>query len=851
MSEPARHSGLGAHRQPGRATGPHGRPADGRSTGRLARRFAAACAAALTLFTAVPAMALPAGGNISPAADAAATAEYPVVLSIETVTPQLAVPNGTVSITGHVTNSGKSALKGAHAAVRKPVSSKPLQRRSELQGVASRTTPRGDDGTELDSPQYALPELKPGQSLPYTLSVAVSDLGLSESGVYELAVDAWGSTADNPRDRALGIARTFLPFSQGGTEAQPTKVTTLWPLVHAPVLAAQTTADNDQTLPVLRDDSLATEFAPGGRLYELVDTGSKLTGLSWVIDPDLLDAAFAMTGRYRVQKPGSEAAGKPAKDDNTVSHDASPAAEAWLNKLRAAVAKSGNQVIALPYADPDLASIAHNGADLTGMGTALDKAATAGRLTVEGRLSVDTRSDVAWPYQGYLDQQITGIARQAGSSLVLANGASMPDPESVNYTPTAVRPIGNGQSAVVADDTVSSLFQKDLSSPQDQTEAAQRFLAETFTITHEQPQNQRGLLVMPPREMTAATAKVLAGALQTATDKWLTPVKLDALTEVAPDPKANTAVPSSADYPTQVRATELPADALSGTDKVQRDLDTLMRVLTLPQRVRGPFSAAMVRSLSTEWRTRTTAGDDYRRGVDKYLTELTNAVQVPKKTVVTLAGNTGQLQVSVRNDLTQTVTNLKLRLTSSQPNRLRVGKDEDLVLPASQSVTLRFNAEARNNGPVTMTAQLYTTGPDPRPYGDPQVFRVEVTSVTNGVLYVFAGAAVLLVLAALRFFRQRKRRGGQPHEDGDQPVGDSPATDGPDGAAGAAGAAGAEPNEPDEPDEPRETEEPEEPEDSEPDPSGSGSTGGGPAQTPRASSPDGLDRTAGDEKVGP
>ncbi|MET8622359.1 DUF6049 family protein [Kitasatospora sp. NPDC004669] len=814
------------------------RAADGRSPGRRARRFAAACAAALTLFTAAPAMALPSGGNIRPAADATATAEYPVVLTIEAVTPQVAAQNGTVSISGHVTNGGKSAIKGAHAAVRKPVSSKPLQRRSELQSVATRNAPGGADGVELDSPQYALPELKPGESQPYTLSVAVSDLGLSDSGVYELAVDAWGATAENPHDRALGIARTFLPYSQGGTEAQPTKITTLWPLVHAPVLAAQTVSDNDQTVPVLRDDSLAAEFAPGGRLYELVDTGSKLTGLTWVVDPDLLDTAFAMTNKlYRVQKPGTDP-GKPARDDNTVPGTGSAAAAAWLEKLRAAVAKQGSQVVALPYADPDLASIAHNGADLTGMGTALNKAATAGRLTVEGRLSVDTRSDVAWPYQGYLDQQIAGVARQAGSGLVLVNGASMPEPDAVNYTPTAVRPIGNGQNALVADDTVSSLFQKDLTSPKDQTEATQRFLAETYTITHEQPQNQRGLLVMPPRELSAATAKVLAGALQAATDKWLTPVKLDALAQSAPDPKSNTALPSPADYPTQARATELSAADLSGTDKIQQDLDVLMRVLTLPQRVRGPFSAAMVRSLSTEWRAQGPAGDTYREGVTKYLKELTGAVKVPPKTVVTLAGNTGQLQVSVKNDLSQTVTNLKLKLTSTQPNRLNVSQPEELVIPAAQSVTLRFQAEAHNNGPVTMTAQLWTTGPNPQKYGEPQTFRVEVTSVTNGVLYVFAGAGVLLLLAALRFVRQRKRRGGQPHEDGDQPVGDGPATD------GTGGAAATEPEAP--------AEGPgNSPENGLEDGPAEESGGDGPVQTPRASSPDGRDRAAGDEKVGP
>ncbi|MER6302980.1 DUF6049 family protein [Kitasatospora sp. NPDC001539] len=828
MSEPARHSGLGAHRQPGRAAGPAEPPAggsaDGRSPGRRARRLAAAFGAALALFAAAPATALPAGG------DATATADSPVVLTMESVNPQVAAPNGTVTISGHVTNGGKSALKGAHAAIRKPAA-KPMQRRSELQLMTTRNAP----GVELDSPQYALPELNPGQTQAYTLSVAVSDLGLSDSGVYELAVDAWGATADNPHDRMLGVARTYLPYSQGGGDAQPTKVTALWPLVHAPVLAAQTVADNDQTVPVLRDDSLATDFAPGGRLYELVDTGAKLSGLTWVVDPDLLDAAFAMTNKqYRVQKPGA-AAGKPARDDNTVAGTGSAAAAAWLDKLRAAVAKPGNQVVALPYADPDLASIAHNGADLAGMATALNKAATAGRLTVEGRLSADTRSDVAWPYQGYVDQQITGIARQAGSGLVLVNGASMPEPDSVNYTPTAVRPIGNGQNALVADETVSALFQKDLTSPKDQTEATQRFLAETFTITHEQPQNQRGLLIMPPRELSAATAKVLAGALQTAGDKWLAPVKLDTLAQSAPDPKANTAVPSPTDYPTQVRASELSAFDLSGTDKIQRDLDTLMRVLTLPQRVRGPFSAAMVRSLSTEWRTTGAAGDAYREGVATYLADLTNAVKVPQKTAVTLAGNTGLLQVSVTNDLTQTVTNLKLVLTSTQPNRLSVSKEEELVIPASQSVTLRFQAAARNNGPVTMTAQLWTTGPNPQKYGPAATFPVEVTSVTNGVLYVFAGAGVLLLLAALRFVRQRKRRGGQPHEDGDQPVGDGPA---PDGAGSAAAEAGSEA--PGEGPEEGPTGRPEQ-----------DTTEGGPTQTPRASSPDGRDRAASDEKVGP
>ncbi|MFD0274958.1 DUF6049 family protein [Kitasatospora sp. NPDC127111] len=853
MVEPARHSDLEADGPPGRTAErtPAGTPgrAPGRRAARTARRLAGALGAALALLPALPAVALPAGGP-RPAGDSGASAESPVVMTIEAVNKPVAVQNGTVTITGHITNGGKSVLKSAHAAVRKPWSSKPLTTRSELATVVSRTTPLNTDGVDLESPQYALNELGPGQTQPYTLSVAVSDLQLSGEGVYELAVDVWGSTADNPRDRALGIARTFLPYDPTPTEAQPSKVTTLWPLVHAPVLAAQTMSDNDQTVPVLRDDSLAAEFAPGGRLYELVETGSTLTGLTWVVDPDLLDTAFAMTKRYRVQKPGTATKDDKkkkkvaAKEENTVEGTGSAAATAWLEKLRTAVAKNGSQVVALPYADPDIASIAHNAAEADGVDAALGKAATAGRLTVEGRLAVDTRSDVAWPYRGYLDQQVAGMAQRAGSGLLLVNGASLPEPDALKYTPTAVRPIGNGQSAVVADEEISALFEGDLGTPQAQTLAVQRFLAETFVISRQEPQNPRGLLVMPPRDLSATTAKVLATAVQAAqAGKWVEPVKLDVLAQGPADPKANGAVPAATDYPAQVRASELPSSALTDTVDVQTELDTLMQVLTLPQRVRGPFSAAMVRSMSTEWRADAPAGSVYRKGVKDYLDELTEAVNVPKKTSITFAGDTGVLQVSVRNDLTQPVTNLKLVLTPLQANRLKVHPAEELVLPASQSVTLRFPAEAQNNGPVSVTARLWTTGPNPRPYGPEQTFTVEVTSVTNGVLYVFGGGLVLLLLAALRFFRQRKLRVANDDE-GDAPLTDAPLTDAPSdgkgdgdhdaGDAGDSGDAGGSVD---------------------PDATGTAPTGGrGPAdagQTPRASTADGRDRATSDEKVGP
>ena len=817
MSEPARHSGLGAYGDHGR----DGRVRDERvRDGRAVRRLAAVAAGfALLLATGPQAGALAAAAAPArPALAAAVSAEYPVVVTIEDVAPGVATPNGTVTITGQVTNGGRSTLKSPHAAVRAPLDHRPLTR-SELTAVAARNDPAGVDGVDLPSPQAALNELGPGQSQQFTLQIAVADLELGREGTYELAVDVRGWTSDNQRERPLGIARTFLPYNPTPTAAQPTQVATLWPLTHTPELVAQTLTENDQNVPVVRDDSLAGEFSPGGRLYELVEIGAGLPALTWVVDPDLLDTAYAMAGKsYRVQKPNT--AGQAAKEENTVAGTGRDAATAWLEKLRAAVAKPGNEVVALPYADPDLASIAHNGADLPGIDTALRTAGTAGQVTAEGRLWVDVRSDVAWPYQGYLDQQIAATAQRGGDNLLLVNGASLPESDSLKYTPGAVRPIGNGQTAVVADSVLSDLFQSDLNTPQVRSAAVQRFLAETFVITRQEPNNPRGLLVMPPRTLTANSAKALAEALNTSSrdGQWTAPVKLDAVAQAAADPRANTTVPPATDYPAEARASELSAEALTRTMDVQRDLDLLMRVLTQPQKVRGPFSAAMARSVSTEWRPEGPAGDSYRTGVTKYLAELSRQVRLVEKSVTTFAGDTGVLQVSIRNDLAQTVTNLKLVLTSSQPNRLKVGDAADIVLGASRSVTLQFPAEAHNNGQATMTAQLWTTGPDPQKYGKAVTFNVMVTSVTDGVLYVIGGGLVLILLAALRIYLKRKKGVFEP--------------DDPDALL-------------DEPqDEPQDG-----PQDDERDAEQDGHDGR--VQTLRGTAADGRNRATGDEKVGP
>ncbi|MFE1316665.1 DUF6049 family protein [Kitasatospora phosalacinea] len=728
----------------------------GRWTGLLARASAALLASGLVgALCAAPAAAGP-----------AATADYPAVVEIDTVAPKVAHENENVTITGKVLNSGRTKLKSPTVKVRQP-QARPMKTRSEIDLTESRTTPSTLDGLALDQPSEDVGDLEPGQSEDFTLTVPVSALKVRETGPYELAVDVWGSTGGE-QPHPLGIGRTYLPY-QGKDAAQPSQLAVVWPLTHAPVLVAQTMADADQT-PVLRDDSLTAELTGDGRLNRLVEIGTGMPNLTWAIDPNLLDTVFAMTKSYRVQKPGTS--GESASEENTVPGTGRDAATAWLAKLRTALASSGSEVVSLPYADPDLASIAHNGAGLNGMDNALRKAVTAGQITTEARLSVDARSDVAWPYRGLLDQRTASVAAVAGGRIVLVDGTSLPESEKLSFTPGAARSIGNGQTAVVSDPVLAAMFQPDLASTHDRTLTGQHFLAETMAIAHQQPEHPRGLLVLPPRTLTVGTAQALHDSVQeAAAGGWVAQATLEKVAGMPADKEANTSVPES--YPSDATAGELSTAELSATMQLQDGVDQLMMILTRPERVRESFSATMVRSMSTEWRDQPKAGAEYRLGARTYLDNLKSAVRVVPKSVVTLPGDNATMLVSVKNGLTQSVGNLELHVTSTQPNRLRIDYPvQPLVLDGTTNSSLRFPVEAQVNGPVQVTAQLWTTGPDARPYGEAMEFTVDVTSVASGVAYVIVGGTVLMVLAGVRFSLQRKKRraAGEVDEDPDRPV---------------------------------------------------------------------------------
>jgi hypothetical protein len=679
-----------------------------------------------------------AAGQESPQAASGAGS---VSVAVDSLSPSTPTEGDTVTVTGTVTNNGKQPVTDAHVDLRVGPS---LDTRSSIDALAKKSDDVQGPAGEAVGGKYAekFSKLTPGVAEPFNISVPVDELDLGQDGVYQLAVALSGETAAQPWDQVLGVQRTFLPWQpeEAGTK---TKTTFLWPLVSDVHMTAET-GSNEQQTPVFDNDDLAEEISPGGRLEQMVSLGKGLD-VTWVIDPDLLASVDAMTKNYQVRD----------EDGTTTSGRNQAVAKQWLSELQQAVA--GKEVVALPFGDPDLASLAHNGTTVTGSLSHLKEATDAIDATVPTILHVKPSTDFAWPVGGAVDPSIMKVATSAGADKVIARSDSIQD--DLSYTPSAARPIGGGTTAIVADSRMSTAFQGNLTKASASTLAVQRFLAQSLTLGL-QTGKQRSVVVAPQRMPSVSQAQAMAealGALQGG--NWSESQDLTAAAKAKPDPAANRKVPPASVYPSSLRKQELPRAAFGQIARTQGKLDNFKVILTDQSRVVTPFGRAMNREMSTSWRGRGVAAAGYRGDVESYLDGLIDGVKLIKKSETKLSGRSATIPVTVQNNLVQGVEHLELRLTSRNPTRLKIGGDaydeQPVAVNGGHSQSVKFATSANANGRAEVVAQLYTE--DGQKYGEAVTFDVKVTEVTATVMLVIGGGVLLLVLAGFRMYTQRKR----------------------------------------------------------------------------------------------
>jgi hypothetical protein len=708
------------------------------------------------------------------AAPALAASSEPVSVSVDSLTPSAPTDGDTLTVSGTVTNKGRQPVTDAHVGLRiGPM----LNTRSAIDAIAEHPDElQSGAGPEVGGKYVEkFDKLAPGSAEHFSLSVPVDKLDLGNDGVYELGVALSGQTSAQPWDQVLGIRRTFLPWQPSDADTK-TRTTFLWPLLSSVHMTAKTGPGELQT-PVFLNDDLAKDLAPGGRLAQIVDLGKDLD-VTWVIDPDLLASVDAMaTGNYRLRT--ADGGTTPGPREHQVL------AKQWLASLQKAVV--GKEVVALPFGDPDLASLAHRGTSVTGSLSHLKDATDVAATTVKTVLHVTPSTDFAWPVDGAVDPSIMKVATSAGADRVIARSDSLQETAGLPYTPSAARPVGGGTTAVVADARMSTAFEGDLTKAGSATLAVQEFLAQSLEV-NAQTDTERSIVVAPQRMPTASQVQTMATALKALQGgTWSQAQDLSAAAKAKPDPNATTRIPSTSAYPSSLRRKELPRAAFEQIARTQDKLDNFQVVLSDQSRVVTPFGRAINREMSTSWRGRSSAAESFRSGVEAWLDDLAQQVKLIDKSETKLSGRSATIPVTVQNNLVQPVGHLVLRLTSTMPTRLKIGGkayyEQPVDVAGGHSQSVKFTTSANANGRVTVIAQLFTE--DGQEYGDPVSFDVKVTEVTPTVMLVIGGGVLLLVLAGFRMYTQRKRAAARRAEEGGaEPAGEDADQPGNPGAPG-------------------------------------------------------------------
>jgi len=721
----------------------------------MLRRRAALGAAVVAALAVAPA----AGAWASGARSAAAAQAALVSVGVQTITPLVLTDTGALQIAGVLRNTGLLPLTGVEVHLR--VSTQPVGSRSELASLAA---PSVHQNGEI-VPVAVLRDSDPvpgGGTLAWSLKATAAQMGLTSPGVYPVAVEV---VADDPTTggrTTFGTARTFVPWDL--TAARPTKVAVVWPVIGVP-----SRGPSGAPIGTVVQDELA------GRLSAVLAAAGG-AHLTWMLDGDTLesvqqlaDSVPASTGPTpsgtasatasatgsatggSATPTGPAASGAPSQAASPASA-AAAAATRWLALLKGEV--SSGQVLAVPFADPDLVATVR-----AGRAEDIAAANSLGSQVVSQVLdgAVPVTSSVAWPADGTADRRTLGTLPTVGDTSVLLSSQFTATARPVTtYTPSAAGPLtGTSLTALVSDVGLSTLLVTPPGQLGGPAMARQRILAELALVTEELPSVQRSVVLVPPRRWTPNATYVRSVLEALGQVPWVQPVTLgDLLSGAAAGP-----VRARPLYPRVIARREIDPQQFEQVATGQESLDALDAITADPSVFRPTFTQALLRSESTLWRTERSAGLLYVHATVRSIGAVVGSVRVVQSGAVTLAARSGKIPVTVENGLAQAVT-VGLSVAADPDVRLSVTQPAPQVIPAGQSRTFEVSAAATTNGSVELAVQLQTIGG--QPYGSTVTFPVQITGFGEVAQVVVGAAFALLAVALVVRVARAIRSGSRP-----------------------------------------------------------------------------------------
>jgi hypothetical protein len=764
--------------------------------GRVLARSRATAVATLTLLAGLVALVG------LPGTAAAQQASSGVTLTLDTANPRIVTSDGPpeLVVTGHVADGGAVPVRDVGVRVQRgdPVSSD-REAGQALDGSVS----ADDPGAAAPGFTPVVGQLDPGADVPFTVRIPLrgspdSSLALATPGVYPLVVDVNATPGTAGAPARVASARLLLPVT--GVPAGPPgsaapvpaagrapTVSLLWPL-----------ADRPRRLPVapgapalLADDSLATSFAPGGRLAGLVDALDRAAPLGspaaasvcLVVDADLLETAADMSGGYQVRTP-----------DGTRPGAGAAAAGAWLGSVRDAA--RGRCVLALPYADADLLATSRgNMSDLT------TAARTLGEQRTADLLGVAPVAGTTVPADGLVDERSLADLAGGGARSLVVDGATLAGGVPPGAVGRFAEEGGTAPLTVVTDPLGGqALAPRPVASDGSTSPAG--------TPTGLATQDALGVLTL--RALAAGdapipTTTVLAPPTGWSVDQPEAEALLSGISDLAGRGLVNPVDAGTLLATGAARAATVPPVALGSGDRTavsdqspavldeirgvrdeQRDLLAATRQdhtgAPTPAQFVEPLTGALLRSLSAAGRgdpaLQRAAADD----VAAQMRDLRAKVHVVQPAgTYALGSSEAPLLLTVENQLPVAVD---VTVALEPTPGVRVSPVPVRRVPAFGSVQFQVALDVGRSGQFTVDATARTPGGDP--LGPTSRLLLRSTAYGTITVWLTASAAVVLVtLASLRVAR-RVRRARQDRRSRPRPrhaTGPIP-TAGPDGAAG-------------------------------------------------------------------
>ena len=667
----------------------------------------------------------------------AATPE-PLQVAIDSLSPSYVPEEGTITLTGSVTNVSTDPWRSIR--VYAFMDDTPMRSTAELDAAV---------GTPVDAvvgERILLPgtfdqvgRLAPGESADYSITLRRGQLPAQEAGVYWFGAHALGTDdAEVPDAFADGRARTFLPLVPPNTRGS------LRTSIVIPVRRAIRHAPDGR---IRSEARWASDLDDDGRLRSLIELGAAAGAapVTWLVDPAVPDAVGRLvagnlprTLADTVPPPGEEtespepdpesASGtsgadpsEPAEPDpDAPTNPATEPGRDWLERFGAAIAE--DEVLAVPYGDPDVASEAANSPDF--YDEALDRLGTELQ-----RLEIVTSPAVAGP-DGYFPPEALYVLE--GDETVILSDAALSRDDPVTSARIDGRRVLFSSSAVARGGPAPG-------DPLSEIAMRQRILAEAAVrlLYHD----RTPLLVVLPETWQPDSPTSFWSGLGA---DWLELTDTDDLGRGRPLAAEEVA------YPVEQELTELDVENFEAAEQLieaGRRLDT---VLPRNDRLAAQVLDEALTSLSYTERDRALASRRDTVGAVAWIEKRLSGIRVRAPRGVTLSSSSGTLGTVVVNRLHHPVT---VRLTSESLGDVTVDPSPVLELAPRSRQTVTLKADASSSGVHYVRVQV--TDAEGIPLGASQRVAIRSADVSQVIWLILGlGVGLLFVAIAIRVVRR-------------------------------------------------------------------------------------------------